>query len=81
MSLVPAFVPYFGIDPCTFFCLTLIHALCKSFAISPSVKSKLKKNQKLTVCHMDQSFHATWHTKRQKNIRTFLLLFFDLKYH
>ena len=61
-----------------FFYLTLVPALCKSFAIGTSVKSKLKIKPKLTVCHVDQSFHATWHIKRQKNIPTFLLLFYSL---
>jgi len=41
------------------FCLTLVPARCKFFGFGPSVKSQLKKT-KLTVCHMDQSFHATW---------------------
>ena len=42
-----------------FFCLALVHALSKTFGFSPSVNSQLKKYPKLTVCHMDQSFHAT----------------------
>ena len=60
--LVPALSPNFGFGPCAFFCLVLVLALCKTFGFSPSVKYLLKK-QKLTVCHVDLSWHATWHTK------------------
>ena len=63
MCLVPALLLNFGFSPCTFFCLALVPALYKTFGFSPSVKYLLKKT-KLTV---DQSWHATWHTKRQKN--------------
>jgi len=65
VCLVPALLLNFDIDPCTLFCLALVPALYKIFGISPSVKYLLKK-KKLTVCHVDQSWHATWHTKRQK---------------
>jgi len=42
-----------------FFCLALAPAVCKKFVIGPSVNFKLKKMLKLTVCHVDQLFHAT----------------------
>jgi len=72
-------IPYWlkcVIGPCTFtifwlwslhfFCLALVPAVCKKFVISSSVHFKLKKKMfKLTLCHVDQLFHATWHTKRQ----------------
>jgi hypothetical protein len=43
--------------------MSMVPALSPDFGIGLCVKSKLKK--KLTVCHMDQSFHAMLHTKRQ----------------
>lgn len=65
MSLVPTFWPYFDISSYIFLCLILVRALHKKFAIGPFVKSMLKKKAKLTVCHVDQFLHTTWHTKRQ----------------
>jgi len=65
MALVPALSPFFGFSPCAFFCLASVPAVCKKFVISPYVNFKLEKMLKLTVCHVDQLFHATWHTKRQ----------------
>jgi len=70
VCLVPALSSNFAFGPYTFFCLALVPALYKpalykTFDFGPSVKYLLKKT-KLTVCHMDQSWHATWHTKRQK---------------
>jgi len=40
MSLIPALLPIFSIIPCTFFCLVLVHALCKSIVIGPCVNKK-----------------------------------------
>jgi len=62
-SLVPAILSFFGFGPCTFFCLALVHALCKNFVIGPSVIFKLNKLLKLMVCHVDQLFHDTWDGK------------------
>jgi len=51
VSLVPAFLPIFGISPCTFFCLVLVPTLCKSIAIGPSVnKKKLELTELLLIC-------------------------------
>ena len=46
MSLVPALWSYFSICPCTSFCLAIVPALCKKFAIGPSVKFVFKKKGK-----------------------------------
>jgi len=43
VCLVPALSPNFGFGPRTFFCLVLVHALCKTFGFSPSIKYLLKK--------------------------------------
>jgi len=63
VSLVPALLSLFVISSYPFFCLALVPALYKKFGIGPSVNFYVKK--KLTECHGAQSFHATWHTKRQ----------------
>jgi len=70
----PALSHNFGIDLCAFFCLALVPVVCKTFGFSPSVDSQLEeKKSKLTVCHVGQSWHTMWHTKRPKKNQLFIL--------
>ena len=46
MCLTPALLLNFGFGPCTFFRLTLVPTLYKTFGISPFVKYLLKKKTK-----------------------------------
>ena len=62
-----------------FFCLALVHALCKSIAIGPSVKSKLTKNKNKTngVPHGPIIQRHVAH-KKTKIFQLFLLLFYSI---
>jgi len=53
VCLVPALSPNFDIGSCTFFCLALISALCKTFGFGHSVNSHLKNKNQNQRC-------ATW---------------------